>query len=233
MSNFSFLITKKPFDSFASACTEAESALLVSPATCAITTRRALELAVKWVYQADNAVRVPYRENLSSLIHDRNFLAIIDEDLLPMMKYIVKLGNTAVHTNANITRDEAVLALHHLYQFIAWIDYCYADDYTATDFNEALLHTAPEKRERPEELQDLYERLSAKDQSLEELRKQNEELRTRLTAKRVTQTHNIDFHANHTNELETRKKYIDLDLKLAGWKFAMMPLAVSNERHFL
>lgn len=219
MSNFVFLLTKEQFKSFASACTEAENALLVSPATCAITTRRALELAVKWVYQADNAVHVPYRENLSSLIHDRNFLAIIDEDLLPMMKYIVKLGNTAVHTNANITRDEAVLALHHLYQFISWIDYCYANEFTATEFNESLLHTTPEKRERPEELQDLYERLSAKDQSLEELRKQNEELRKRLTTKRVTQKRDIDFQVDQINEFETRKKYIDLDLKLAGWKF--------------
>ena len=64
MSNFSYLTEKNQFKSFASACMEAENSLLVSPATCAITTRRALELAVKWVYQADNAVRVPYRKNL-------------------------------------------------------------------------------------------------------------------------------------------------------------------------
>lgn len=219
LSNFSFLEEKNQFKSFASACTKAENSLLVSPATCAITTRRALELAVKWVYQADNAVRVPYRENLSSLIHDRNFIAIIDEELLPMMKYIVKLGNTAVHTNSEITRDEAILALHHLYQFISWIDYCYADKYTASEFNESLLHSTPEKRERPEELQDLYERLSAKDKSLEELLKQNESLRKGLTTKRVAHTKEDNFNVDSISEFATRKKYIDLDLKLARWKF--------------
>ncbi|MGE7863798.1 DEAD/DEAH box helicase family protein [Bacillus mobilis] len=219
MTNFGFLKEKEQFKSFATACTEAENATLISPATCAILTRRALELAVKWVYQVDNDVAVPYRDNLSSLIHDRNFLGIIDEELLPMMKYVVKLGNTAVHTNANITHDEAVLALHHLHQFVSWIDYCYADEYTAPTFNEAILHASMEKRERPEELQDLYERLSAKDKDLEELRKENAALRSQFTAKRAEHTKETNFVVDEISEFDTRKIYIDIDLKLAGWQF--------------
>lgn len=219
MGNFLFLRKKSIFESFSNACLEAENAMLVSPATCAILTRRALELAVKWVYQVDNAVHVPYRDNLSSLIHDRNFLGIIDEELLPMMKYVVKLGNTAVHTNATITCDEAVLSLHHLHQFVSWVDYCYADEYTAPTFNEAILHTNDDKRERPDELQDLYERLSAKDKSLEELRKKNESLRAELTDKRISHSRSSNFVVDEISEFDTRKKYIDLDLKLAGWKF--------------
>ncbi|WP_241139001.1 DEAD/DEAH box helicase family protein [Bacillus mycoides] len=219
MTNFGFLKAKDQFKSFATACMEAENAMLVSPATCAILTRRALELAVKWVYQVDNDVAVPYRDNLSSLIHDRNFLGIIDEELLPMMKYVVKLGNTAVHTNANITHDEAVLTLHHLHQFVSWIDYCYADEYTASSFNESILHASVEKRERPEELQDLYERLSAKDKDLEELREENAELRSQFTTKRVEHTKETNFFVDEISEFDTRKRYIDLDLKLAGWQF--------------
>lgn len=45
------------------------------------------------------------------MIHDPNFLGIIDEELLLLMKYIVKLGNQSVHTNAPITWDEAVLSI--------------------------------------------------------------------------------------------------------------------------
>lgn len=146
MSNFSFLKEKKQYRSFANACFEAEKGLVVSPAVSAIQSRRALELAVKWVYSYDGALKVPYQDNLSSLIHDREFLGIIDEDLLPMMKYVVKLGNQAVHTNAPITRDEAVLSLHHLFQFIAWIDYCYSDEFTAGEFDESLLPVGEEKR---------------------------------------------------------------------------------------
>ncbi len=220
MSNFGFLQEKQAFSSFTNACLEAEKAMQVSPATCAILSRRALELAVKWVYQFDQDVKIPYQDNLSSLIHDRHFLAIIDEELLPMLKYVVKLGNAAVHTNVAITRDEAVLSLHNLHQFISWIDYCYAEEFTSSEFNESLLYTSEYKRERPEELHDLYEKLSAKDQSLEELRKQNEELRKELTANRVMQQEEYQFQVDEISEFETRKRYIDLDLKLAGWEIA-------------
>jgi type I restriction enzyme R subunit len=219
LSNFHFLIGKPHYESFTNACLEAEKSLVVSPATCAILTRRALELAVKWVYSFDSALKVPYQDNLSSLIHDNGFLSIIDEDLLPLLRYIVKLGNVAVHTNSMITREEAILSLHHLHQFVSWIDYCYSDEYTATDFDESLLQFGEEKRERPEELKDLYERLSSKDKRLEEMMKENEQLRALLTAKREANTKEYHFQVDELSEWETRKKYIDLDLKLAGWEF--------------
>ena len=219
MSNFSFLKGKKQYRSFADACFEAEKGLVVSPAVSAIQSRRALELAVKWVYSYDSALKVPYQDNLSSLIHDREFLGIIDEDLLPMMKYVVKLGNQAVHTNAPITRDEAVLSLHHLFQFIAWIDYCYSDEFTAGEFDESLLPVGEEKKIRPKELQDLYEQLSAKDRKLEEIIKENQHLRKKVTEKREQNTKENNFQVDQLNEFETRLKYIDLDLKLAGWEF--------------
>ena len=136
--NFSFLKDNDIFKSFYNACIEAEKSILVSPATTAILTRRALELAVKWIYSFDDSLYVPYQDNLSSLIHDNNFIETIDYKLLPLIKYIVKLGNVAVHTNANIKREEAVLALHNLHQFVSWIDYCYGD-YKAEPFNEELL----------------------------------------------------------------------------------------------
>lgn len=217
--NFGFLKGKTQYKSFTNACLEAEKALIVSPATCAILSRRALELAVKWLYSSDSELNVPYQENLSSLIHDSNFLAIIDEDLLPLLKYIVKLGNVSVHSNANIDRDEAILSLHHLHQFVAWIDYCYSDEYTAKDFDESLLQQGEEKRVRPKELQDLYDQLSSKDRRLEEMMKENEELRKINTTKRESNTERYNFQVDEINEFETRQKYIDLDLKLAGWEF--------------
>ena len=108
--NFDFLKSKPQYKSFAECAIEAEKSLIVSPATCAILTRRALELAVKWVYSFDEELTVPYQDNLSSLIHEPTFRQIIEPKLFPLLKYIVKLGNTAVHTNTIIKRDEAVLA---------------------------------------------------------------------------------------------------------------------------
>src|SRR5690606_11919785 len=109
--NFDFLKDKPELESFAESAIEAEKSLIVSPATCAILTRWALELAVKWVYSFDEDLTIPYQDNLSSLIHEPTFLQILEPKLFPLLKYIVKLGNTAVHTNNIIKRDEAVLAL--------------------------------------------------------------------------------------------------------------------------
>ncbi|MED4006074.1 DEAD/DEAH box helicase family protein [Priestia aryabhattai] len=219
LSNFEFLTEKAQFNEFANACLEAEKSLQVSPATCAILTRRALELAVKWLYASDSELKIPYQDNLSSLIHERTFMAVIDEDLFPLMKYIIKLGNVAVHTNSAITRDEAVLALHNLHQFIDWIDYCYSDDYSEPVFKEEVLLVGKESRKRPEEYKELYEKLSSKDRKLGELMKENEKLRKNLTEKRIENTEQYDFQVDELSEFHTRKIYIDLELKLAGWEF--------------
>lgn len=216
--NFRFLKDNEIFKSFYRACDEAEKSILVSPATCAILTRRALELAVKWVYSFEEGLNVPYQDNLSSLVHDNNFIETIDSKLLPLIKYIIKLGNVAVHTNANIKREEAILALNNLHQFVSWIDYCYGE-YKAEPFNEELLMEGEDKRTRPEELKDLYEKLSSKDKRLEEIRKQNEDLRRELSEKRKDNTKNYDFKVDEISEFETRKRYIDIELKLAGWEF--------------
>lgn len=69
MGNFSFLKEKEIFKNFTDACLEAEKSILVSPATCAILTRRALELSVKWLYSFDEDLKLPYQDNLSNLIH--------------------------------------------------------------------------------------------------------------------------------------------------------------------
>lgn len=215
--NFDFLKPKDIFRSFAESAIEAEKSLLVSPATCAIITRRALELAVKWVYSFDNDLTIPYQDNISSLIHEPTFRQIIDPELFPLIKFVIRLGNTAVHTNANIARDEAILALRNLHEVVRWIDYCYAEEYTCSEFDENILLTGEEKRTRPEELQDLYERLSSKDQKLEEARKENEQLRKALTLQRKSNTEDYNFEVDKFSEAETRKKYIDVELKLAGW----------------
>ncbi|KGL43264.1 DEAD/DEAH box helicase [Listeria newyorkensis] len=219
MMNFTFLKEKPNFNSFSTACIEAEQSLSVSPSMCVISTRRALELAVKWVYQFDNDVAVPYRDNLSTLIHAQQFLNIIDPDLIPLIKYIVKAGNVAVHTNAAVNRDAAILGLRNLYEFIAWIDYRYAKDYTATEFDETLLQVGSEKRERPEILLEISEQMRKYDTKLDDLRKFNEELRQEITLQRDNNIRAVEFHVNDLSEFETRKKYIDLDLKLAGWEF--------------
>lgn len=72
-SNFSFLENDPKYGEIAKTCLEAEKAMAISYSAAALQTRRALEIAVKWTYRYDGELTVPYRDNLSSLIHDHQF----------------------------------------------------------------------------------------------------------------------------------------------------------------
>ena len=153
--NFDYLLEKKEYKDFAIQAVEAEKSIAISPATCAILSRRALELAVRFVFSYDAELNLPYRDNVSSLIHEDSFRNIIEPRLFPMLKYTIHLGNVAVHTNSNIKRDEAVIALRDLFEFCDWIDYCYSSDYEDRVFDETILPTGEEKRIRADELRAL------------------------------------------------------------------------------
>ncbi|CAC9933841.1 hypothetical protein PEPNEM18_01300 [Aedoeadaptatus nemausensis] len=137
--NFDFLLSQSDYGDFAQAAVDAERSMLISTINCAAATRRALELAVKWVYKVDRNLSLPYRDNLSSLTRHGDFLNIIDEDLEPLIVYIIKLGNLATHTGKSIDKTKAMVALRNLFAFIQWIDYCYGYDYEERGFDESLV----------------------------------------------------------------------------------------------
>ena len=215
--NFDYLLEKNEYKDFANQAIEAEKSLSISPATCAILARRALELAVRFVYSYDAELQLPYQDNISSLIHEDSFRSIIEPRLFPMLKFTIHLGNVAVHTNNTITRDDAIIALRDLFEFCDWIDYSYSDTYNEKTFDEKLLASGNEKRVKAEELRALYEALSSKDKRLEDVLKENEELRRKMAQERKTNTQSREYHIDEISEAQTRKKYIDVALKEAGW----------------
>ena len=215
--NFEYLLEKEEYKSFAEQAVEAEKSIAISPATCAILSRRALELAVRFVFSYDADLTLPYRDNVSSLIHEPTFRNIIDQRLFPMLKYTIHLGNVAVHTNNSIKRDDAIIALRDLFEFCDWIDYSYSLNYQEKTYDESILPTGDEKRVKAQELKDLYDSLSSKDKKLATVLKENEELRRQMTSKRNYNTKTREFHVDTISEAQTRKKYIDVELKNAGW----------------
>lgn len=215
--NFDYLLKKEEYADFAKQAVEAEKSLSISPATCAILSRRALELAVRFVFSYDAELSLPYRDNVSSLIHEPTFRRIIEPRLFPMLKYTIHLGNVAVHTNNNIGRDEAIIALRDLFEFCDWIDYSYSREYDEKTYDESILASGNEKRIKADELMKLYEGLSSKDKKLESVLKENEELREQMTKKRSQNVKTREFHVDTISEAETRKRYIDVALKEAGW----------------
>ena len=166
--NFDFLAQTDCFKDFAMQAAEAERSIAISPSTAAILSRRALELAVRWVYVHDDALTMPYRDNISSLIHEYSFRKLIQPKLFDMLKYTIKLGNVAVHTNTNVKHDAAVLSLRCVFQFCKWIDYCYGENYINRHYDMSLLPDAGKEKKTQEELENLQKELSGKDQKLEE-----------------------------------------------------------------
>ena len=215
--NFDFLAQTDRFKDFAMQAAEAERSIAISPSTAAILSRRALELAVRWVYVHDDALTMPYRDNISSLIHEYSFRKLIQPKLFDMLKYTIKLGNVAVHTNTNVKHDAAVLSLRCVFQFCKWIDYCYGENYINRHYDMSLLPDAGKEKKTQEELENLQKELSGKDQKLEEEIKENEKLREQMTKLRKENETGRSYEVDKDTEAETRRKYIDIDLAEAGW----------------
>ena len=228
MSNFSFLITKPDYALFSPACVEAERIYSTAPAMCAVGCRKALELAVKWVYSADNTMKMPYKDNLQSLIHEPTFRSAVDYNTWGKLPFIIKLGNLAVHTERSVQKSDALASLRGLFEFIQWIDYCYGSDYEGRTFDESLIPTEKvavdiEKIKEQESL------LDEKDAQIEALRKQMELMPAQYTAEKEQHRQERVFRPEDLSEFQTRKTYIDVDMKLMGWKFTGADADVQEE----
>ena len=217
MSNFDFILKNEIFKTFAEASVEAEKSIAVANVSCTILCRRALELAVKWIYANDRELVLPYQNNLSSLVYDINFKSMINEKVFNGMTYIIKLGNFSVHSNKKVTRKEAVLCLKYLSDFMDWIAYYYDSNYIETKFDEGKLPGESSANLKKEEREELENKLVEKDEKIEKILKENEELREKLTKQRISKKTAYNFKVSDISEFETRKQFIDLDLKIAGW----------------
>ena len=218
MSNFDFLKMKKEYELFAPACVEAEKIYASAPAMCAVGCRKALELAVKWIYSADKTMKMPYKDNLQSLIHEPSFRFAVDYNTWGKLPFIIKLGNLAVHTERSVQPSDALASLKGLFEFVQWIDYCYGSDYQERVFDESLIPTekiAVDTRKIKEQ----ESLLDEKEAEIEALRKQIEQMSAQYTAEKEKHQQERSFQPEDLSEFQTRKIYIDVDLKFMGWKF--------------
>ena len=218
--NFDFLKREDGYYGlFADACIEAERVFPASPAMCAVGCRKALELAVKWVYAIDDSISMPYRDNLSSLLHERTFMEAVDERVWRKLVGINKLGNLSVHTERVVTPQDAVLALRSLFEFTDWIDYCYGPEYIERSFDEkkipkkGLQLTAAQIRT----IKSREALLSQKDEEIKRLEEELKKMSSWATQAKEENKQQRDFNPEELSEFETRRRYVDWDLALAGW----------------
>lgn len=219
MTNFDFLKNEPKFKDFADVAISAERIFQFDYAASVLNCRRAMEFAVKWMYSVDSALVMPWDDRLVSLMSTDEFRDIIDADLLKRMEFIRKTGNFAAHIGQKVKKEQAELCLQNLYIFLDFVAYCYADHYTASNYDSTLLqensvHTADQSVSQP-----VGDRAgqSETDLKLEQLLKENAALREELTARREEQQQTYVTKPLDISEYETRKIYIDSMLQDAGW----------------
>lgn len=218
MTNFEFLSSIPEYALFSGATIEAEKVYSTSPAMCAVGCRKALELAVKWVYSADRTITMPYKDNLQSLIHEPSFRFALDSQTWGKLPFIIRLGNLAVHTERAVNPADALLSLESLFEFIEWVDYCYGSNYEERHFDAALIPT--EKvvidTKKIKEQESLIEQ---QESEIKALQAKIAAMSATLTAEKEEKQESRTFEPTDISEFKTRKIYIDVDLKSMGWKF--------------
>lgn len=226
MSNFSFLAEWGDVDE---AARRAESAVKSDPRTACFYARRTLELAVRWTFKADAALKIPYQDNLSALIHEPTFRASAGEDIFNKARVIHRIGNRAVHGHKKIEELDAFVAVRELFHVCYWLAHTYGRKSRpdpALKFDEAKLPRGESvTTQSPEQLQSVEKALQEKDEDLSEaltwvdqLDDELRKLRAEVAEAKKAAAATPDTH--DYSEAETRDYFIDLLLKEAGWALA-------------
>ena len=225
MSNFAFLQTEWP-DIYQSA-RRVEEYVQSDPRSACFHARRTLELAVQWLYTHDGAFNYPYDDSLAALLHDPSFRNNVPHAIYTKAQLLRKNGNQAVHSRKEIPAPTALGMAVELHHVLYWL----ARTYTTGD-PAAIPQQFDEKR-LPKPALDLVRRsvaqlkkqqadLEARDEALLKQQRENEALKAQLAAmqaqiaaQKVANQAIPDTH--DYSEAETRKRYIDVLLREAGW----------------
>ena len=226
MSQFAFLQCEWPavFDSAA----RAELSVHGDPRTACFYARRTLELAVRWTYKHDAALRLPYQDNLSALIHEPSFKQAAGEAVFSKARVINTLGNRAVHSHRAVPEADALAALRELFHVAYWFARTYGRagrPAPGLAFDPAALpQPAATAQQTAEQLRTLEAGIWDRDEKLATLladkRVRAEVAKAKKAAAAQPDTHDY-------SEAATRDYFIDLLLKEAGW-----PLAQDRDREF-
>lgn len=234
MGNFEFLKKYSHFASLVDFATEAERFLKTSPTFSAMMSRKTAEQAVKWLYHW-NYWEIPYKAKLGELINNADFRSALKNDVIHgHLNDLVLIGNEAAHEGVFIPEKKAHEALVYLHQFLTHLARMYGK-HVPVPFDNALIPNEmvpldPERIKRERELQAELENAQSENEDLkkkleEEEKKHQEEiekLRAEYEVKLKQQpvaagTETEDVAEEELSEYDTRKIFIDFDLREMGW----------------
>jgi type I restriction enzyme, R subunit len=224
MSQFTFL--KPEFPAIYESAHKAFRTAYRDPRTACFYARRALELTVNWLYKYDTSLRLPYQDNLSALVHEPTFKELVGEAVFNKIKYIIRLGNLAVHNERAVPANDAINAVREFFHVAYWLAHTYGRTHkpeAGLQFDpQAIPQEATLPKQTVAQLQKLETELSDRDEKLsilladknaidDELKR----LRAELIA--VKQANTVQPDTHDYSEAQTRDLFIDLLLKESGW----------------
>lgn len=200
MTNFSYIKKYPQFEELSTYCEDAESFVISRPGLSAMSARNALEFVIKYIYKAKVGY-LPVRASLFELIDSYEISNFINDQVIKdSLHYIRILGNNAAH-NQKIKQTESLLCLENLHFFVGEILILLGvvDDYP--EFDKSLLDkTTTEKPIEPKSIK--------VGGPAEEVFKEAVHKETKFNAAKP----------EYMSEAKTRKIYIDLYLREAGWE---------------
>ena len=183
-------------------CSSAEELQVSNPEFSAISARKALEYIVRALYLMKN-VEIPERASLFELVDGETFREFIgDERVMMSVHYVRKVGNNAAH-NTPVTKRESFFCLLNIYNVVATILLKLRVISSITPFDKNLI---PNRPQAPIFTPKTVE-VSPQSTIVEAASKEAIEDNTPV------QELPLDI-----SEAETRRLYIDLMLKEAGWE---------------
>ena len=224
MSNFQFLY--KEWSDIFEIAKEAEDMVNVRARSSIVNSRVALEKGIRWMYTNDERLFEDYDEKktVGNLLLAKSLKTVTEKPLRRELHLLQKLGNEAAH-GEQTDSEKADTCIKILFQFCSHLAISYStEEIQIPEFNKALLTAGnrvdESKSELEEQIKKLKEQLEKDEVDRQKLVKQKEELQKRNKAlaerakSRQPQTKHIP---QLIPESVTRKLYIDVLLKEAGW----------------
>ena len=206
MQNFDYLKDIPELGALYRYCDSAERHQMDEPEISAINARRALEWMARAIYQM-KGVAIGERWSLFQIVDSDLFRDFIADDRLMMaVHYIRKIGNAGAHDNS-VSKKESFFALLNLYNFIGAVLLKLRVLATLKPFDKTLIPnsaiTVPTKPVAVETIEEFTE--TVEPEQVEAATENAEGIEQQLSW-------------NDISEAETRRLFIDLMLREAGWE---------------
>ena len=196
--NFNYLNNKKGFEDLYNLCCDAENLVFDKPNLSAISSRKAIEYVVRFIYVA---YLKTFTQDmiLIDMINDSKFKDFINDDqLINSIHYIRKMGNIAAHENTLNTND-AIRVLEELHFVIS--ELCILFE-VITDYDDFVKPTKAPNAKKVEQ------KKIEKDVIIDE----------DAVAEMGTKLRYTKFNVKHPrNDLENKKLFLEASLRESGW----------------